>query len=89
MSLVRQVFETKWGNSPEIVEMFKQSAQMLRRASGTTARVRVLTDLSGPYNIVVQEIESTLEPEAAAHPQTAAPASVAAFVLHPTFLRYP
>ncbi len=57
MILVRQVFETEWGKSQAVVEMFKQGAELVRRNIGTTARVRILTDLSGPYNIVVQEIE--------------------------------
>ncbi len=58
MILVRQVFETEWGKSQEVVEMFKQGAEMLRRNLGATTRVRLLTDLSGPFHIVVQEIEA-------------------------------
>jgi hypothetical protein len=30
---------------------------MMRRITGSTGRVRILTDLSGPFNTVVEEIE--------------------------------
>ena len=57
MILVRQVFETEWGKSQQVVEMFKQGGEIVRRNLGVTARVRILTDLSGPFNTVVQEVE--------------------------------
>ena len=57
MVLVRFVFQTKSGKAGEAVESFKQNADMMRRIIGPDARIRFLTDLSGPFDTVVQEIE--------------------------------
>ena len=57
MVLVRIVFQAKWGRVGEVVDQFKQSEAMMRRISGSKNRVRILTDLSGPFNTVVEEIE--------------------------------
>lgn len=57
MILVRLVFQAKWGRVDEVVEGFKQSEEMMRRITGSNSRVRILTDLSGSFNTVVQEIE--------------------------------
>ena len=57
MIVVRMVFQTKWGKAQEAVDMFAQAADMMRKLTGTNAHVRVLTDLSGPFHTVVQEIE--------------------------------
>jgi len=57
MILVRIVFQTKWGRAQEVVDEFKQSEAMMRRVTGSNGRVRILTDLSGPFHTVVQEIE--------------------------------
>ncbi|MCB0193467.1 MAG: hypothetical protein KDJ65_16080 [Anaerolineae bacterium] len=57
MILVRMVFQVKWGKVHEVVNEFKQIEEMMRRVTGSNLRVRILTDLSGPFNTVVQEIE--------------------------------
>ena len=55
MILVRMVFQIKWGHVHEMVTDFKAFADIMRQESG--GRVRILTDLSGPFNRIVQEIE--------------------------------
>ncbi len=57
MILVRMVFQTKWGKAQEVVDEFKKNADMMRRVTGPRVRGRVLTDLSGPFHTVVQEME--------------------------------
>jgi hypothetical protein len=57
MILVRLVFQTKWGKADEVVSMFKKEAELLRRLLGPNTRARILTDISGPFHTVVQELE--------------------------------
>lgn len=57
MILVRLVFQSKWGKAQQVVDEFKQNAEMMRRMINPTGRARILTDLSGPFHTVVQEIE--------------------------------
>ena len=57
MILVRIVFQAKWDRVGEVVDEFKQNEAMMRRITGSNARIRILTDLSGPFNTVVQEFE--------------------------------
>ena len=57
MILVRMVFQAKWGNAQAVVEEFKQSADVMRKIVGPNTRARILTDLSGPFDTVVQELE--------------------------------
>ncbi len=57
MVLVRFVIQAKWGKAQEVVDGFRQNAEMMRKIAGPNARARVLTDLSGPFHTVVQEIE--------------------------------
>lgn len=57
MIVVRFVFQTKWNRADEVVNNFKEGAEMMRRIAGPEAKVRILTDLSGPFFTVVQEIE--------------------------------
>lgn len=60
MIVVRQVFKTKFGMSGPIAAGFKEAASWTREALGAEAanvRVRILTDLSGPFNTVIQELE--------------------------------
>ena len=35
----------------------KEGAEMMRRIAGSNTKVRLLTDLSGPFDTVVQEVE--------------------------------
>lgn len=57
MVLVRIVFQIKWGKTQQVVDELKKSKDMFRRISGPNARSRILTDLSGPFNTLVQEVE--------------------------------
>ena len=57
MILIRMIFQAKFGKVNEVVAGFKQSAVIAREVAGQNARDRILTDLSGPFNTVVQEIE--------------------------------
>jgi hypothetical protein len=57
MVVVRLVFQAKSGKAEEVVEGFKQGAEMMQRIAGPNAKVRILTDLSGPFDTVVQEVE--------------------------------
>jgi hypothetical protein len=56
MILVRMVFQVKWGHTYEVVADFKEFQEIIQKESGGM-RGRILTDLSGPFNTVVQEIE--------------------------------
>lgn len=57
MVLVRMVFQARWGSVQDVVEEFKQSLTLMREITGSKTRFRVLTDLSGSFNTVVEEIE--------------------------------
>jgi quinol monooxygenase YgiN len=57
MIVVRFVFQAKWGKADEVVDEFKKNAELMREALGSNVRVRLLTDLSGPFHTVVQELE--------------------------------
>jgi hypothetical protein len=57
MILVRQVFQAKFGHAQQVVAMFKQNADMMQRITGGVGHGRILTDLSGSFDTVVQEIE--------------------------------
>ena len=56
MILARMVFQAKWGKAGEVAESFKQNAEIMRRLFGSNVSVRILTDLSGPFDTVVQEM---------------------------------
>jgi hypothetical protein len=55
--LVRFICQAKFGKASEVVAGFKQSAEIVRTMVGPNIRTRILTDLSGPFDTVVQEIE--------------------------------
>jgi hypothetical protein len=57
MILVRFVCRAKFGNANEVVAGFKQTQEIIRPVVGQNMRVRILTDLSGPFDTVIQEIE--------------------------------
>lgn len=56
MVVGRFVFQAKWGQADQSVEDFKNMAEIMKKA-GNNNRVRILTDLSGSFNTVVQELE--------------------------------
>lgn len=57
MVVVRMVFQTKWNQVERVVAELKENAKAMRSALGPDAHVRILTDLSGPFYTLVQEIE--------------------------------
>lgn len=57
MILVRFVLQARFGKASEVVAGFKQTAEIASTLVGPNVRVRILTDLSGPFDTVVQEIE--------------------------------
>ena len=57
MILVRLVFQAKWGKAGQVANEYKQNAGLMREVLGPDVRVRFLTDLSGPFDTFVQEIE--------------------------------
>jgi hypothetical protein len=57
MIVVRTVFHAQFGKGGELAAEFKNVAAKMSAEMGTTVRWRVLTDLSGPFDTVVQEIE--------------------------------
>jgi hypothetical protein len=57
MVVVRLVFQIKWGRAQQVVEALKKDTDMMQRIMGLSVRWRLLTDLSGPFNTLVQEIE--------------------------------
>jgi hypothetical protein len=59
MIMVRLVFQAKFGQASKVVADFRRALEVTRTASGVGAprHVRILTDLSGPFDTVVQELE--------------------------------
>ncbi len=57
MVLVRYVFQAKWRRAEIVVDEFKKNAEMMQSVLGPEVHGRILTDLSGPFDTVVQELE--------------------------------
>jgi hypothetical protein len=57
MILVRIVCQAKFGKASEAVAGFKQLAEFVHTLTGPDVRGRILTDLSGSFDTVVQELE--------------------------------
>ena len=57
MIVVRMVFQAQFGRAHEVVDRMKQEQQRFREIVGDVAHARILTDLSGPFDTVVQELE--------------------------------
>jgi hypothetical protein len=57
MIIVRMVCQAKFGKAGEVVAGFKQSVEIVRTLVGPKVRSRLLTDLSGSFDTVVQELE--------------------------------
>lgn len=57
MILVRMVFQAKWGKAGEVAKRFEEGKELMQRVLGQDVRMRILTDLSGPFDTVVQEFE--------------------------------
>lgn len=58
MILIRFVCQAKFAMANEVVAGFKQTQKIMRQiVDQKKVRGRILTDLSGPFDTVVQEIE--------------------------------
>ena len=57
MVLIRFVCQAKFGKASDVVAGFKRSNEIARTIAGPNVRVRLLTDLSGAFDTVVQELE--------------------------------
>lgn len=57
MIVVRTVFRTKWGKAEEVVGRLIRGADAMQDQLSSVKRARILTDLSGPFHTVVQELE--------------------------------
>ncbi len=56
--IVRTVMQAEFGKGGELAAEFVRAATQMQAEMGTRSRWRVLTDLSGPFDTVVQEIEA-------------------------------
>ena len=56
MILVRLVFQAKFGKAGELVASFKSMEQVIRNTT-QGRNFKLLTDLSGPFDTVIQEME--------------------------------
>ena len=57
MILVRSVLQAKLGKGGELAALMAEGMRRMVEESGTGNRWRVLTDLSGPFDTVVLEVE--------------------------------
>jgi hypothetical protein len=57
MILVRMVFQAKFGTGGKLAATLSEASGPLGAELGTLRRWRVLTDLSGSFDTVVQEVE--------------------------------
>jgi hypothetical protein len=57
MIVVRTVFHAQFGKGGELAAEFKKVNAQMSAEMGSTGRWRVLTDLSGQFDTVVQEFE--------------------------------
>ena len=58
MIIVRTVLQAEFGKGGEVAAEFVRAAGQMQSELGTERRWRVLTDLSGPFDTVVQEVEA-------------------------------
>jgi hypothetical protein len=56
--VVRLVCQARFGRAGEVVAGFKQSQAVVRASVAPDVRARLLTDLSGPFDTVVLEVEA-------------------------------
>ena len=58
MIVVRTVLKARFGTGGELAASFSKTSSSMMAEMGTKRRWRVLTDLSGPFDTVIQEIEA-------------------------------
>ena len=57
MIVVRTVLQAKFGKAGELAAQSARVNQQLMKEMGTQGKWRILTDLTGPFDTLVQEIE--------------------------------
>lgn len=57
MIVVRFVMKTQWGRTQEVVDRVKAELPRYKEVLGEERKIRLYTDLSGPFHTIVQEIE--------------------------------
>ena len=57
MIVVRTVFQARFGTGGQLAASFSQTTTAMMAEMGKPRRWRILTDLSGSFDTVVQEIE--------------------------------
>lgn len=57
MIVVRTVFQAQFGKGGELAAITAQGMQQLVQEMGTGSKWRVMTDLSGPFDTVIIEVE--------------------------------
>ena len=57
MIVVRTVLQAKFGTAGRLAASFSEASSAMMAEAGSAPRWRILTDLSGPFDTVVQEIE--------------------------------
>ena len=58
MIVVRTVLQAKFGTGGKLAASFKETTSAMMAEMGTKRRWRVLTDLSGSFDTIVQEVEA-------------------------------
>jgi hypothetical protein len=58
MIVVRTVLQAKFGTAGRLAASFSQASKAMMAEAGAPRRWRVLTDLSGEFDTVVQEVEA-------------------------------
>ncbi len=58
MIVIRNVFQAKIGRAGELAQAMTESLRQAGGTDGEPAAWRVLTDLSGPFDTVVMEVEA-------------------------------
>jgi hypothetical protein len=58
MIVVRTVLQAKFGTGGKLAASFRETSRSMMAEMGTKRRWRVLTDLSGPFDTIVQEVEA-------------------------------
>ena len=68
MTVIRNVFQLKFGKAREAVALFKEGIAIQKKVSGSNFSTRLLTDVTGPFYTVVLELTvpnlTTFEAEA-------------------------
>jgi hypothetical protein len=57
MIVVRHVYQAKYGKGDELVALLKEMDKHMEKVTGAKVASRLLTDASGPFFTVVQEIQ--------------------------------